>query len=801
MNAKQGVYRLCSRVDPNGFGAGKGSHVSVSCTLMKGEHDNVLPWPIEADITVEMLNWTENKNNIRHTISLSHGADGKAASAVLISGVAEKYYGAPTLAPHSSLPHNATTNKQYLNQGCLLFKIDSFHLYADRASAARLPPWVDPKVGSAYPCFTVSEFSKRREFKNCCYGKPFFSHRNGYKMQIRVNASKGQNVGVFLFLMLGPNDHQLQWPFQGDVAIELVNWQEDKGHHSKVVSLSPKCTNAICNRVVNGDRSSDCWGYSEFVSHATLPYNPTTNTEYLQNDSLHFRVKEVVVFSSPSLWRTPIWQTRVLNFQFTVNDFTKRRSMENQFYSPAFYTHSRGYKLRLEVKVNEEAKAISVYARLLKGENDAALSWPLIGDICVELLNWREDRNHHSRTIDFHERVCAKYGNRVENGESSDNSYGYSSFISCSSLGYNYSTNTEYMNGDCLCFRVSKIAAYSSPLTSKIPWWQPRDQPASFTITDIPLRRRMDNQYYSPPFYVSKYKMCLNVYVNGSGSQKGKQISMYACLLKGEHDDELEWPYRGDITVEVLNWRGDHDHFKNVLSLDEYDTYTTRVMNDSSEPGGSGTHSFMTISQSNTYLDEQCLRMRVHSTVSYNGPLRQKSPAWQGSIWNSVVNPASMNSHIDFTITGFSSHLANKTRYNSPPFYTHNRGYKMRLEVDAYGTGKGAGHMSVYARLMAGEYDSSLKWPMKVDLTVEMLNWVRNSFHVLKIIKFGENRDSCSRVSAEEKTASSSWGFATFCPHTTIFGKRHSVEYVQEDCVRMRVKGAIIHSTKVLGLF
>ncbi len=795
INSNEGIYKLCSRVDPNGYTKGKGSHVSVSCTLMKGEHDNALSWPIEADIAVELLNWKENKNHKEHTISLSYGACAEAASLVPISGVAAKCFGMSTLAAHSSLSHNATTNTQYLDQNCLLFKVNSFTLYSDRVSARRLPPWVNAAEGSPSHCFTLSEFAKRKEFNNNYYSNPFFSHRNGYKMQILVCAAKGQNVGLYLYLLKGPNDDQLQWPFQGDVVIELVNWRNDKGHHSKVISLSSNCT---CNRVMTGDRGSDGWGNAEFISHHALPYNPSTGTEYLQNDCLHFRVKEVAVFSSPTLHRVPAWQIRPPYFQFTVNNFTRRKSLKNQYYSPAFYTHRGGYKMRLEVKVNQQT--ISLYARLLKGENDAALSWPLTADICVELLNWRNDRNHHTYIISFHERVTAEFNSRVEVSNSATNSWGTHSFISCSSLGYN---NSEYINGDCLCFRVNKIAAYSSPLTGKVPQWQPRDQPASFTITHVAQRRNMENTYYSPPFYAAKYKMCLQIHVGGYDSQRGKNVSVFACLLKGEHDDILEWPFRGDITVEVLNWRGDCNHFKCILLLDEYDSYTSRVMTEEIKPGSFGKSAFMPISKSNSYLEEQCMRVRVRSVVSYNGPLRSKTPSWQDSVWHGMWNLTSSDPLIEFTVTGFSSRLANETRYYSEPFYTHNNGYKMRLEVDAEGTGEGSGHMSLYARLMAGEYDSSLKWPMKVDLTVEMVNWASNSSHILKIIDFGDtNRQCCMQVSEEDKIISPlNWGFHQFCYHKKIFDKSRNIEYVQENCVRIRVKGAIIHSKKFLGLF
>ena len=43
-------YKLCVQANP------WETHTSVDRFLMKGENDHKLPWPLEADVTVEMLN-------------------------------------------------------------------------------------------------------------------------------------------------------------------------------------------------------------------------------------------------------------------------------------------------------------------------------------------------------------------------------------------------------------------------------------------------------------------------------------------------------------------------------------------------------------------------------------------------------------------------------------------------------------------------------------------------------------------------------------------------------------------------
>ena len=609
-------------------------------------------------------------------------------------------------------------------------------------------------------------------------------------MQIRHSVS-AESVSLYLYLMKGPNDHQLQWPFQGDIVVELINWRQDKGHHSKVIRLSPACTNTICNRVIDGDRSIHNWGYMDFVSHSTLPYNAETATEYLKDDCLHFRVKEVAVFSTPTLLKVPIWQNRQQPppFQFTVNGFSRRRALDNKYCSRAFFTHHGGYKMRIEVDQGQE---ISFYARVLKGENDATLNWPLYANIVVELLNWRQDKGHRSFTFSFHERVSsAKSSGRVEVGDSAAIAPIADECIAYDSLGYNRVTNTEFLQDNCLCFRVKKIAIYSSALIGKMPQWQPRNQPASFTITDIAKRNNMNSTYFSPPFYAADYKMCLRV----EFKEKEKHISVYACLLKGEKDGTLEWPFRGDIIVEVLNWRGNHGHFKGSLSLDDYSgCHAERVTADVELPGGYGVANFMPISSLYQYLDEQCLRMRVSSAVCYNGPLRLKTPNWHGSSLRGLLNPFASSYPLAVTVNCISNRLANGTKFKSPPFYIHEKGYKLRLEVSAKGTGEYKGSMSIHARLMAGENDDSLKWPMNIDITVEVLNWVRDSSHQLRHIHFGQaSLAARRRVPVKDVTADECWGYGNFITHSNLFSKERHVQYVQDDCVHIRVRGGIVH--------
>lgn len=49
-------YKLCLMVFPDGFGSGRGTHLSVCVQILRGEFDQVLPWPFRKKIEVRLLN-------------------------------------------------------------------------------------------------------------------------------------------------------------------------------------------------------------------------------------------------------------------------------------------------------------------------------------------------------------------------------------------------------------------------------------------------------------------------------------------------------------------------------------------------------------------------------------------------------------------------------------------------------------------------------------------------------------------------------------------------------------------------
>ena len=101
--------------------------------------------------------------------------------------------------------------------------------------------------------------------------------------------------------------------------------------------------------------------------------------------------------------------------------------------------------------------------------------------------------------------------------------------------------------------------------------------------------------------------------------------------------------------------------------------------------------------------------------------------------------------------------------------------------------------ISLFARLLKGENDRNLKWPMNINLTIQLINWHKNSSHILYVICFTKAvSGACNQVMGTNKEADLPWGTHKFCAHSTLYEATRSVQYIEDDCIRLRVKSAIM---------
>ena len=90
----------------------------------------------------------------------------------------------------------------------------------------------------------------------------------------------------------------------------------------------------------------------------------------------------------------------------------------------------------------------------MKGPHDDELSWPLIGEFEIKLLNQIGDYQH--RTFPWNYDNAGDFGDRVTVGDRSRLCFGEKHFIANYDLDRVTST-CRYLKDDCLFFQVIKL--------------------------------------------------------------------------------------------------------------------------------------------------------------------------------------------------------------------------------------------------------------------------------------------------------------------------------------------------------
>ena len=138
----------------------------------------------------------------------------------------------------------------------------------------------------------------------------------------------------------------------------------------------------------------------------------------------------------------------------------------------------------------------------------------------------------------------------------------------------------------------------------------------------------------------------------------------------------------------------------------------------------------------------------------------------------------------------FEQHKINDDIWYSSPFYTHPRGYKMCLNVNANGYGEFRGtHTTVGAWLMKGEFDDQLKWPLRGYITIRLFSQVDDKYKETKLSYTGSEVDYdriANRVQTEER-ANIGQVCYSFISHTKLQPK-----YLKNNSLRLSAQYEIL---------
>ena len=94
--------------------------------------------------------------------------------------------------------------------------------------------------------------------------------------------------------------------------------------------------------------------------------------------------------------------TPICPAEFTMINFEQHKLDDDEWISPPFYTHPKGYKMDINVRANNFGSTPDntvIGVRLMKGECDDQLKWPFHGTVTIKLLS-QEDKDFYA--VDIH---------------------------------------------------------------------------------------------------------------------------------------------------------------------------------------------------------------------------------------------------------------------------------------------------------------------------------------------------------------------------------------------------------------
>ena len=105
--------------------------------------------------------------------------------------------------------------------------------------------------------------------------------------------------------------------------------------------------------------------------------------------------------------------------------------------------------------------------------------------------------------------------------------------------------------------------------------------PVTIVMNGFSEKKESNSEWTCEPFYTHPrgYKMFLCIVVNGKVSKKSTHVSIFASLMCGEFDNQLDGPFRGSIIVQLLDQEEGEDNIEEEISFVSASKSSFRVTN------------------------------------------------------------------------------------------------------------------------------------------------------------------------------------------------------------------------------
>ena len=168
------------------------------------------------------------------------------------------------------------------------------------------------------------------------------------------------------------------------------------------------------------------------------------------------------------------------------------------------------------------------------------------------------------------------------------------------------SRDTNAINSEwSIQLHLASLTASSSPVA-----------PIVVKMKGYSKMKKQKKRWYSDNIYTHNngYRLCMYVYPGGKNEGEDTHLSVYLSPMKGLYDEQLTWPFEGEVEVSLLNQIGDNQHITKTVSFVFHDK---PVADDRTGHGHSMFVSNEILSTSSStckYLKDNCLYLKVNCT-------------------------------------------------------------------------------------------------------------------------------------------------------------------------------------------
>ena len=260
----------------------------------------------------------------------------------------------------------------------------------------------------------------------------------------------------------------------------------------------------------------------------------------------------------------------------------------------------------------------------------------------------------------------------------------------------------------------------------------------------------------------------------------------------------LSWPFQGEVKVQLINHRDDHDHYEQNIVFDDSSNVQacSRVINGIpvkvclTNRVGEGTALFIghdILTSTFDFMAEDSISICIKEVIVHSSP---------------TTVPSTPNDPLpvihEFIIDNFSKCQRSNEECISEPFYFHENGYKLSLLVYPNGRDKWKNkHVSLFVHLMKGENDNILTFPFRVNILVQIFNLRENKNHAERLVEFNEKTDPKGEYGARVTGLTElltgrqyrGYGYPNFLSHKFLeFDESHHTQYISNnDTLHVRI--------------